>query len=279
MEVNDHDEHNLAEPLIGNNDVETATSALDDSIGEIIVDPQAGQTPRGESQMPEYKDAPFALVFVVQLIGILFFATFWGLGSLKQDDTMHDKEEPYTTTTSLWGFCFLLFFISSCSIGIASACLDFMTNHVEKLMQASLMICCVALSTIVVLLFANDTPGFGFCGIFVLICTGMYAYSVQNRIPFASANLKTALSAIKMNYGVCMLSYGIAFVANLWLVVWLLAFLGVSFRSSNCEDGLCQLHPSPGAIFILIASYFWTAQVLQVSCLPFWRCHAFTCGV
>jgi hypothetical protein len=234
--------------------------------GEIIVDPlQAGHGLRGESQTAQYRDTPFAVGFIAQLFVVFFFAVFWGLGSLKQEETISDDDGPGTDTLSLWGFFFLLFLVSSSSIGIAAVSLDFMTSHAEHLMQAALMVSCVVLGAVVVLLFANDSPGFGFGWLFVLICAGLYAYSVQRRIPFASANLRTALSAIQMNYGVCMLAYGVAAIANLWVVIWLLAFVGVAFRSSTCADGSCDMHMNPVAFFVLLLSYFWTSQVLQVS--------------
>jgi hypothetical protein len=253
----------LSERLLADSGAQQVEAAMN---GEIIVDPlQAGHGLRGESQAAQYRDTPFAVGFMVQLAMVFFLAIFWGLGSLKQEETISTDDETGTDTLSLWGFFFLLFLVSTSSIGIAAMSLDFMTTHAEHLMQAALMVSCVVLGAVVVLLFANDSSGFGFCWLFVLICTGLYAYSVQRRIPFASANLRTALSAIQMNYGVCMLAYAVAAVANLWVVIWLLAFLGVAFRSSSCTDGSCEMHMNPVAFFVLLLSYFWTSQVLQVS--------------
>ncbi len=242
--------------------------------GEIIVDPlQGGHGLRGENQTAQYRDTPFAFGFVAQLTVILFLAVFWGLGSLRQEETINDTQE--SDTLSLWGFFFLLFLVSSSSIGIAAASLDFMTNHAEHLMQASLMISCVVLGVVVLLLFANDSPGLGFGWLFVLICTGLYAYSVQRRIPFASANLKTALSAIQTNYGVCMVAYAVAAVANLWVVLWVLAFLGVAFRSSSCADESCDMQMNDVVLLLMLLSFYWTSQVLQVKMMNFWFCSPF----
>jgi hypothetical protein len=164
----------------------------------------------------------------------------------------------------------LLILVSSASIGIAAAALDFMTNHAEQLIQASLVVSCVTLGAVVVLLFSNGSPSFGFCWLFVLICTVLYAYSVQRRIPFASTNLKTALSAVQTNYGVCVLAYIVAAVANVWVVLWILAFLGVAFRSSACADGSCDMHMNHVGFLLMLLSYYWTSQVLQVRrAMPF----------
>lgn len=252
------DDDNLSERLL-NPHMEDAMMA-----GEIIVDPlQAGRGMRGENQTPQYRDTPFALGFIAQLFVVTFLAIFWGFGSLRQKETNSDTQE--TETVSLWGFFILLILVSSASIGIAAAALDFMTNHAEQLIQASLVVSCVTLGAVVVLLFANGAPGFGFCWMFVLICTALYAYSVQRRIPFASTNLKTALSAIQTNYGVCVLAYIVAAAANVWVVLWILAFLGVAFRSSACADGSCDMHMNPVVFLLMLLSYYWTSQVLQVS--------------
>lgn len=252
------DDDNLSERLL-NPHMEDAMMA-----GEIIVDPlQAGRGMRGENQTPQYRDTPFALGFIAQLFVVTFLAIFWGFGSLRQKETNSDTQE--TETVSLWGFFILLILVSSASIGIAAAALDFMTNHAEQLIQASLVVSCVTLGAVVVLLFANGASGFGFCWMFVLICTALYAYSVQRRIPFASTNLKTALSAIQTNYGVCVLAYIVAAAANVWVVLWILAFLGVAFRSSACADGSCDMHMNPLVFLLMLLSYYWTSQVLQVS--------------
>jgi hypothetical protein len=105
-----------------------------------------------------------------------------------------------------------------------------------------------------------------FFWLFMLVLTCLYSYSVWHRIPFAAVNLRTALSAIQTNYGVCMLAYGVAMLANVWVIFWILAFLGVSYKEStgtSCEDGYCKVNVDPISFVLLIISYYWTSQVLQ----------------
>lgn len=240
---------------------------IDDALmtGEIVVDPlQAAHGQRGENQTAQYRDTPFALAFLAQLAVIFFLAIFWGFASLRQKEEETTDNTDENDTVSLWGFFCLLFLVSSASLAIASATLDFMTNHAEHLMQASLIGSCIILGVVVLLLFSNDSPSLGFCWLFVLICTGLYAYSVQRRIPFASANLKTALSAIQTNYGVCIVAYAVAAMANLWVVLWFLAILGVAFRSSSCSDGSCDMAMNHVVFLLMLLSFYWTSQVFQV---------------
>lgn len=264
MEEHCESDNTLSQRLLG--DSPTQREVEDDIAGEIIVDPlHAGMEPISLNQESHYKDIPFAIGFVFHFVTILFFAVFWGAFSLKQEEDGTAGGDSDSETLSLWGFCFLLFFVSTSAAAIAAATLDFMTQHAEQLMQASLLASCIILGAVVFLLFANGAPTFGFCWLFVLICTGLYAYSVQHRLPFACANLRTAVSAVQSNYGVCIVSYAISVTASVWVIIWLLAVLGVAFRSSStCDDGVCQMHMNVIAAFLLLLSFYWTSQVLKV---------------
>jgi hypothetical protein len=109
----------------------------------------------------------------------------------------------------------------------------------------------------------------GFMVLLILVLTVLYAQSVWQSIPFAAANLNTALSAIQTNQGVCGIAYGVALVANLWVLIWALAMTGASYNHRNtiCNNGVCQSHLNFFVAFFLILSYFWTAQVLKVRTL------------
>lgn len=273
------DEGNLSERLLGSDVEEFDPMAQQSAPGEIVVDPlQAGQGLRGENQTPEYRDAPFAIGFVAHLVVVLYLSFSWGIGALKQDDTtgsyQTDDDKPAYNpndgddSVSLSGLLWLCLLTSLVSIGISAASLELMTRHAEQLIQISLITSCGILGLIVIFMFANQAAlGIAFFMLFWLVFTGWYAYTVWNRIPFAAANLQTALSAIQTNYGVCLLAYVIAFVANIWLLLWSLAFIGVSYKESTCQDGVCQSNMDPFSFFLLVISYHWTNQVLKVCSL------------
>lgn len=227
------------------------------------------QAVRGTPSTPEYRDTPFAIAFILHLFVVGFLALFWGLGSLKQDETITVLDDgPSEDTLSLCGMYFLLFLICCTGIGISAASLEFMTHHTEQLIQLTLIVSCIVMGLVVVSLFNNEAPVLGFCGLFMLICTILYSYTMQRRIPFAAANLQTALSAVQANYGLCLVAYAVAVANFAWVMVWLLAVLGVAFRASSCVDGTCNMHVSPLSLFMLVMSFFWTSQVLQVRLVP-----------
>jgi hypothetical protein len=223
-----------------------------------------------EAQQPEYRDVPFAIAFVVQILVVMGLAFGWGLGALT-----HGNE---TTTSgksgsgggsadggsvSLSGFLLLCILTCLVSIGISSAFLQFMTNHAEQLIQSSLIASCGLMGFIAVAFFFNGLVGMGVFWSIVVAITVLYAREVWYRIPSAAANLRTALSAIQTNAGVCVLAYGLSLLANLYLVVWMLAFIGVSYKESTCQNGVCQPHMNAVSIMLLVLSYHWTTQVLK----------------
>jgi len=263
MEDNKRDD-TLSERLLSD-DVEQPIEDLMMNPGQIEVDPlQAGRGFRGESQQPEYRDAPFAIGFVAHLLVILSLAFVWGTSSMKVEyasdggDTPEDPE-----STSLKGLLLLCLLTSLACIGISAAALELMTRHAEQLIQLSLVASCVLMGFMVVAFFASGAAYVGFFQLFFLVLTVLYAYSVWNRIPFAAANLTTGLEAIKTNYGVCVLGYVLAFAANVWVLVWVLAVSGVVYKESNCEDNVCNSHMDPISAVLFLLSFYWTSQVLK----------------
>lgn len=222
---------------------------------------------RAEAQQPEYRDAPFAIAFVLHVLVVLFLAFGWGMSALRHDNdvetTDNNNNNKNDDVVSLSGLLWLCFFTSLASIAISAMSLQIMTHHSETLIQSSLIGSCCMMVFLVVAFFMDGLVVMGVLWMVMLLMTGLYAYYVWARIPAAAANLRTALSAIQTNAGVCMLAYGIAFVANLWVVVWCLAFVGVSFKESTCTDGVCQSHLNAFSIILLVLSYHWTSQVIK----------------
>lgn len=82
---------------------------------------------------------------------------------------------------------------------------------------------------------------FGFC----------YAYYVWDRIPFAAANLNTALVAVRSNLGTAVVAYFFLFLAFGWSVWWVIV--------SNAM----MANYGGGVAFLFFLSYYWTQQVLS----------------
>ena len=95
----------------------------------------------------------------------------------------------------------------------------------------------------------------------VSIC---YARAVWPRIPFATANLVTAITAVKANWGVVIYAFVFTVLAGAWSLIWTIGFVGVFDRTYECDENNVCTDPNYGFLFLLFVSYFFAHQVLQV---------------
>jgi hypothetical protein len=91
-----------------------------------------------------------------------------------------------------------------------------------------------------------------------------YIRAVWSRIPFAAANLITAITAVKSNMGLTFFAYNNLFVTFFWSVWWSIAFVATTYVVANCNaEGYCENQMNGGLIFLFLVSFFWTAQVVK----------------
>ena len=103
-----------------------------------------------------------------------------------------------------------------------------------------------------------------------------YARAVWSRIPFATANLVTGITAIQTNFGVTFFAYLFAILAAGWSFVWSIAMIGVYDRTFDCDDatGYCTTTQGTyGWLFLLFLAFFFGHQVLQVCIKTYMTCH------
>lgn len=104
----------------------------------------------------------------------------------------------------------------------------------------------------------------GVIGIIFFLLSMCYAYMVWSRIPFASINLVTAITAVKANLGVTFYAYLFAAFGGLWSIAWSVAFVGVFNNTYSCNaNGFCT-DPNYGYLFLLFLAFFFGHQVFQV---------------
>ena len=93
--------------------------------------------------------------------------------------------------------------------------------------------------------------------------TAYYAYAVWSRIPFAAANMKTAVTAVRANFGLVFFAYNSLILSFLWSVWWTIATASTIYVSSGCSANGCERDPIFLALFGFLVSYFWTMQVIK----------------
>lgn len=106
-----------------------------------------------------------------------------------------------------------------------------------------------------------------------------YIYAVQNRIGFASANLKAACAGLKENNAVFLVAFLLVLQQLAWMFLWYVASLGMHRlfveADPNCDreidlasrgrnhGGLCVGLPAYAAVFYMLVGLYWGQQVLQ----------------
>jgi len=103
-------------------------------------------------------------------------------------------------------------------------------------------------------------------GIIALMLTVGYMFVVWDRIPFASANLTTALTGVRDNLGLVGVAFLYQFLALVASIYYTFTFVGLHDAMHNGDLlGKVSDNMMWAIDIILFVSYYWTYQVLRVS--------------
>jgi len=96
--------------------------------------------------------------------------------------------------------------------------------------------------------------------------TAYYAYAVWARIPFAAVNMRTAVTAVRANFGLTFFAFNSLVLSFFWTLWWAVATSSIIYVTSGCSAEGCQTEPSGPLVFALCISYYWTVQVIKNVC-------------
>lgn len=105
----------------------------------------------------------------------------------------------------------------------------------------------------------------GIIGAIMVLLTICYIRAVWSQIPFATANLVTAISAVKSNCGITIVAYFFSILGIAWTFLWGLVFVGIA-ATLYCVGDVCTSDQMNwGYFFLLMLSFYFTTQVIQNS--------------
>lgn len=197
---------------------------------------------KGEVQPKQYKDVGFAIFFWLHIGVMLYF-----LVTSARAGGGNNEGNGYNYSGVAW--C-----VSVCglfAVGLSTVALGFMMKFANALVKIALIFSVLmSLAMGILGLMAGQImmAAIGFMSFAFGCC---YAYFVWGRIPFAAANLNTALTAVKANMGLAVVSYFFLFVAFGWSIWWSVAAGGATANLGA------------GVLFLFLVSYYWTHQVIQ----------------
>jgi hypothetical protein len=196
---------------------------------------------KGEPQPKKFNDVFFAFLFYAHLgvMGLLLAMC------LAQGGNNGDGG----------GFAFgMVYFCSVCGIfasGMGTVTLGFMMQFASSLIKISLFFqvgCSLAIGFLGLMSGNIIMAGIGFLSFLFGCC---YAYFVWDRIPFAAANLNTALTAVRANLGLGVVAFIFLVLGFVWAVWW------------SIVAGTMMENYGSFVVFLFFLSYYWTQQVLS----------------
>eukprot|EP00566_Odontella_aurita_P000653 CAMPEP_0113560250 /NCGR_PEP_ID=MMETSP0015_2-20120614/19329_1 /TAXON_ID=2838 /ORGANISM="Odontella" /LENGTH=546 /DNA_ID=CAMNT_0000461939 /DNA_START=158 /DNA_END=1800 /DNA_ORIENTATION=+ /assembly_acc=CAM_ASM_000160 len=215
----------------------------------------SGEFTRGEKQEVRCRDPIFAILLYANVGAIA--AVVGAYGTKEFEDAVSGASDLSGYLYAAHGFFLIVF--SALGLSVMMAC-------PETLIKTSLIFVVIMSGVWAALAFWAGNIIAGVIGIvfFLLMCC--YARAVWSRIPFATVNLVTAITAVKKNCGIIPNAYFMVAVAFGWSLLWTVAFLEIWERTSTCttnSDGKDVCSPNYGYLFLLFVSYFFTHQVIQ----------------
>jgi Plasma-membrane choline transporter len=197
------------------------------------------------------------------------------------EEEVNEQDEDDITTTDLYRFLIALMASLIIAPTLAIVAMKFMKSHGVPLIQFSLYFAIGFNILLGVILVVSAGP----VGVFNLLFAVLlycYAKAVWQRIPFAAANLKTAVTCVESNGGMTFLGLLKIPLLTIWTVMWAYVFSSVMASpwmqsqeydvnvTDDYQFGHANTHESEGvsgvgiaAILGLLLSFYWTSHVLH----------------
>lgn len=229
--------------------------------GEGVVD---GNWTKGEHQPSACRDVFFAIAFIAQIVGTCAIAGIYGAEAFTSIMTKTNKDANETIAeVDYSGIRKAAIATGGFSLITSMLMLTVMIKFGSFLIKLSLFFTVAYALFILVLSLAVGNIKLAIIGVLCFAMTACYACCVWSRIPFATCNLVTGLTAIRANFGITIISYLFSAVSFGWNIVWCLAFLGVYEQSPDIEgsDEKNEKTLNYTYLLLLCLSFYWSLQV------------------
>jgi hypothetical protein len=219
---------------------------------------------KGVEQPASCHDVIFLLFFVFHLIFMVYLGQVYGKDALEN----HGQAMAGDATVTIYykNLVYLACLSGGFAIVVSAMLLAVMTFFARHFVQ-------VALIFVITLSFIWGTLGIGLSpknvvpitGIISLALSVAYTFIVWDRIPFAAANLLTALNGVHDFPGTVGVAFIFQALALGWSVYYAIVLVGI--YDAILEGKLELSHRMTIAVYVLMGvSYYWTFQVFAVSC-------------
>jgi len=230
----------------------------------------------GETQPKKIRDPIFSVIFYINVIVIITVAIAYGKKSFHDINMANNnnkfENDDVTFYYKVWIYMFVV--TSIFSSGISTCMLTILMAIPNFLMKTALIFTIVLSGVSSLLGFYYGGVIFGIVGVICFAAMLCFARAAWPRIPFATANLVTSITAIRQNCGLIILSLFSVITAFGWTLIWSISISGIMAKMdrNQCDEnnldqnekdcnGKVQTHY--GYLFLFLVSYFFTHQVIK----------------
>lgn len=205
----------------------------------------SGQPQQGmhQKQPNQFRDVFWAILFIAHFIPLIMYAVY--------TSTQEESDGDQVTPISIGPHIVWLSIVAAVSVGLASISLEGMMHFADTLVKVSLIFSVIFSGLIGVFGLMSGQIIMAIMGFLSCAIGCWYAFVIWHRIPYAAANLRTALTAVRVNMGLVVVAYLFMVFAFVWTLLFILGF-GNSLQQAS--------YP---VLFCWLISFYWVHQVLQ----------------
>ena len=184
------------------------------------------------SPIKQFQDVIWAILFLAHFVAMIGFIVYRLMNPVTV--TNEDGSTSTTNVSALNGkIIFLTATTGVTAVGLSAISLSFMMHHAKVLVEVGLLFSVATSLVIAIVGFMMGSIMMGVIGIISFAVGICYTYAVWSRIPFAAANLNTALTAVRANMGLTVVSLFVTVLAFGWTIVWFLGVGGAYVQSNG----------------------------------------------
>ena len=255
------------------------------------ISPSVSNNTRAHAQQSGYRDVFWAVLFYAQLLAIAGLAAVYipqmkeilqnegyqgshrksirilnrlrrNLEEDEDDNSDEDYNDEVNVVINLFPY-FAIAFVSS--IILVTMAMNFMRSCAECLIKTALILNVLVSFAGAVGSILSGAIALVIVSSVMAVVTLFYTCFVWNRIPFAAANLTTAVTAIRANIGLLFYAMLSIILVVAWFFLWAPTLLAVAtvFGNESCdENGECSTTLNGLVLFFLLLSHHWTVGVI-----------------
>lgn len=188
---------------------------------------------KGEAQPPAYRDVPCAILFLVQLIGVVGTAVALGPAAVKgeqeEDENSHNQDDNDESNIDMNSVFILVTFAFVGAV----------------IVKTSFFFPPATFGLVAVLITIGGGDNFAvfwfFMAAAVPVVEACCYFFCCKFMPFAASNLHAALTAIRVNAGLHMVASAFLLVTHGHVALWLLATAGVFYKLDRKDKFLAVI--------------------------------------